>query len=155
MNGEAKVTSAHRDRLAVVYLRQSSMAQVREHTGSTARQYGLAEEAVRLGWARADVLVIDTDPGVSGRILSRCAHNLPFPGNSPWSRPPSGRRRRLPRLSWTCFARSARPLRQRVTINPELFLPPRGGLRSTLVEAGPRIDPDRSVGAAATRGVIA
>src|SRR4249919_1325998 len=43
------------------------MAQVREHTESTARQYGLAEEAVRLGWARADVLVIDTDLGVSGR----------------------------------------------------------------------------------------
>jgi DNA invertase Pin-like site-specific DNA recombinase len=67
MNGEVKITSAHRDRLAVIYLRQSSMAQVREHTESTTRQYGLAEEAVRLGWARPDVLVIDTDLGVSGR----------------------------------------------------------------------------------------
>src|SRR5947209_7689376 len=37
---------AHLDRLAVVYLRQSSMAQVREHTESTMRQYGLVEEAV-------------------------------------------------------------------------------------------------------------
>src|SRR6266511_3933467 len=43
------------------------MAQVREHTESTMRQYGLAEEAVRLGWARPDVEVIDTDLGVSGR----------------------------------------------------------------------------------------
>ena len=51
----------------MIYLRQSSMAQVREHTESTTRQYGLAEEAVRLGWARLDVLVIDTDLGVSGR----------------------------------------------------------------------------------------
>jgi DNA invertase Pin-like site-specific DNA recombinase len=67
MNGEAKITSAHRDRLAVIYLRQSSMAQVREHTESTTRQYGLAEVAVTLGWARQDVLVIDTDLGVSGR----------------------------------------------------------------------------------------
>jgi DNA invertase Pin-like site-specific DNA recombinase len=67
MNGEAKISSAHRDRLAVIYLRQSSMAQVREHTESTTRQYGLAEVAVGLGWARADVLVIDTDLGVSGR----------------------------------------------------------------------------------------
>ena len=67
MNGEAKINSGHRDRLTVIYLRQSSMAQVREHTESTARQYGLAEEAVRLGWARAAVLVIDTDLGVSGR----------------------------------------------------------------------------------------
>jgi excisionase family DNA binding protein len=67
VNGESKIHSAHRDRLAVIYLRQSSMAQVREHTESTMRQYGLAEEAVRLGWARPDVLVIDTDLGVSGR----------------------------------------------------------------------------------------
>jgi excisionase family DNA binding protein len=67
MNGEAKIDSSHRDRLAVIYLRQSSMAQVREHTESTTRQYGLADEAVRLGWARRDVLVIDTDLGVSGR----------------------------------------------------------------------------------------
>src|SRR4029078_13585588 len=41
--------------------------QVRQHTESTTRQYGLAEEAVRLGWARTDVVVIDTDLGVSGR----------------------------------------------------------------------------------------
>ncbi len=67
MSGEAKITSSHRDRLALIYLRQSSMAQVREHTESTARQYALAGEAVRLGWARQDVLVIDTDLGVSGR----------------------------------------------------------------------------------------
>ena len=67
MNGEHKITSEHRSRAAVIYLRQSSMAQVRENTESTARQYALAEEAVRLGWARGDVLVIDTDLGVSGR----------------------------------------------------------------------------------------
>jgi hypothetical protein len=35
---------------------QSSMAQVREHTESTMRQYSLINEVVRLGWARADVL---------------------------------------------------------------------------------------------------
>jgi DNA invertase Pin-like site-specific DNA recombinase len=67
MNGEMKISSAHRDRLAVIYLRQSSMAQVRCHTESTTRQYGLAEVAVALGWARQDVVVIDTDLGVSGR----------------------------------------------------------------------------------------
>lgn len=67
MNGEAKISNVHRDRLAVIYLRQSSMAQVRCHTESTTRQYGLAEVAVALGWARADVVVIDTDLGVSGR----------------------------------------------------------------------------------------
>jgi hypothetical protein len=53
VNGEQKVTSFHRERLAVVYLRQSSMAQVREHTESTMRQYGLAGEAERLGGSRS------------------------------------------------------------------------------------------------------
>jgi len=67
INGSTKIIGAHLDRLAVVYLRQSSMAQVREHTESTMRQYGLVEEAVRLGWAREAVVVIDTDLGVSGR----------------------------------------------------------------------------------------
>jgi DNA invertase Pin-like site-specific DNA recombinase len=67
MNGEAKISGFHRERLAVVYLRQSSMAQVRQHTESTMRQYALTEEAARLGWAPSDVQVIDTDLGVSGR----------------------------------------------------------------------------------------
>ena len=40
------------------------MAQVREHTESTTRQCRLADEAVRLGQARPDVVVIDTNLGV-------------------------------------------------------------------------------------------
>src|SRR5881394_3041084 len=67
MNGEQKITAVHRQRLAVVYLRQSSPAQVRDHTESTLRQYELAETAVGLGWAPARVSVIDTDLGCSGR----------------------------------------------------------------------------------------
>ena len=45
MSGAAQVTSRHRDRLAVIYVRQSTLAQVRENTESTNRQYGLAEKA--------------------------------------------------------------------------------------------------------------
>src|ERR1700684_3659082 len=67
MNGDTKILASHRDRLAVVYLRPSSMTQVRPHTESTILQYGLGGEAVRLGWARVDVVVIDTDLGVSGK----------------------------------------------------------------------------------------
>ena len=67
MTGQAKIARSHLDRVAVIYVRQSSLAQVREHTESTARQYGLAEQAVGLGWDRALVEVIDTDLGVSGR----------------------------------------------------------------------------------------
>jgi excisionase family DNA binding protein len=67
VNGEHKITSSHRDRMAVIYLRQSTMAQVREHTESTRSQYALADTAAALGWARSDIEVIDTDLGVSGK----------------------------------------------------------------------------------------
>ena len=67
MNGEQKITSSHRDRAALVYLRQSSMAQVREHTESTRSQYALADKAAALGWPRTSIDVIDTDLGVSGK----------------------------------------------------------------------------------------
>ena len=67
MNGEHKIRSSHRDRAALVYLRQSSMAQVREHTESTRSQYALADKAAAPGWPRSDVEVIDTDLGISGK----------------------------------------------------------------------------------------
>jgi DNA invertase Pin-like site-specific DNA recombinase len=44
--------------------------QVREHGESTARQYGLAGEAARLGWAPGRIEVIDCDLGLSGRTAT-------------------------------------------------------------------------------------
>ena len=70
MNGHAKITSSHRSRVAIVYVRQSSMAQIRDHTESTTRQYGLAGTAAELGWSAEQILVIDADLGVSGRFGS-------------------------------------------------------------------------------------
>jgi len=67
MSAPAKVTSSHRERLAVVYVRQSTLAQVRENIQSTERQYALAGEAARLGWEDSRIVVIDSDLGVSGR----------------------------------------------------------------------------------------
>lgn len=67
MNGQHKISQRHRDRLALIYLRQSTAAQVREHTESTMRQYALADAAVDLGWDRSQVLVLDGDLGLSGR----------------------------------------------------------------------------------------
>ena len=61
-----KIRPAHLGRVAVIYVRQSTMAQVRDHTESTARQYGLAGKAVRLGWPEQLVEVIDADLGLSG-----------------------------------------------------------------------------------------
>ena len=48
-------------------MRQSTLAQVRDHGESTLRQYALAEDAERLGWPAERVVVIDADLGVSGR----------------------------------------------------------------------------------------
>jgi DNA invertase Pin-like site-specific DNA recombinase len=62
---EGKVQPWHRDRLAAVYVRQSTAAQVAGHAESTRLQYGLAERAVTLGWAPSRVLVIDEDLGHS------------------------------------------------------------------------------------------
>src|SRR5258705_9027471 len=63
---ESKVTTAHRRRAAVVYVRQSTMAQVSRNRESTTRQYDLVARAAELGWPRSAVRVIDDDLGVSG-----------------------------------------------------------------------------------------
>ena len=63
--GGGKVQPWHRDRLAAVYVRQSTTAQVHDHQESTRLQYGLAERAVTLGWAPSRVVVIDEDLGHS------------------------------------------------------------------------------------------
>ena len=63
--GDGKIQGWHRDRLAVVYVRQSTRQQVADHGESTRLQYGLAERAVALGWPPSRVLVIDEDLGRS------------------------------------------------------------------------------------------
>ena len=70
IRGEQKVTSSHLERAAVVYVRQSTLVQVREHTESTLRQYDLAGQAARLGWPATAIEVIDADLGLSGRTAS-------------------------------------------------------------------------------------
>jgi len=61
------VTPSHLQRVAVVYIRQSSPGQVEHHRESTARQYALAERARELGWALEQVQVIDEASGFRAR----------------------------------------------------------------------------------------
>lgn len=61
-----KIQSKHLDRLAVVYVRQSSPHQVAENRESADLQYQLRRRAVELGWAGSRALVIDDDQGCSG-----------------------------------------------------------------------------------------
>jgi DNA invertase Pin-like site-specific DNA recombinase len=63
--GDGKIQGWHRDRLAVVYVRQSSRQQVVDHGESTRLQYGLTDRAVALGWPASRVMVIDEDLGRS------------------------------------------------------------------------------------------
>ena len=66
MNEREKITAGHLARQAIVYLRQSSAAQVEHNRKSTERQYALASKARELGWPNERVLVIDEDLGLSG-----------------------------------------------------------------------------------------
>lgn len=60
-----KILDRHLQRLAVVYVRQSTVQQVMDHRESTNLQYGLVNRAIAMGWPEGRVLVIDEDLGKS------------------------------------------------------------------------------------------
>jgi DNA invertase Pin-like site-specific DNA recombinase len=61
-----KITDQHRQKMACVYLRQSTQGQLRHHQESTERQYALKDKALALGWAPTQVRILDRDLGLSG-----------------------------------------------------------------------------------------
>lgn len=67
----SKVRAEHLNRQALVYVRQSTMAQVRFNQESTQRQYALQEKALSLGWPEEHIHVIDGDLGISGSGRSK------------------------------------------------------------------------------------
>ncbi len=67
LRSTSKIRDRHLDRLAMVYVRQSSPQQVLENRESRERQYALAEFAQRLGWPAERVAIIDEDQGQSGK----------------------------------------------------------------------------------------
>src|SRR6266487_1306062 len=71
MSESGKITDVHRSRAAVIYVRQSTLAQVERNTESTARQYDLAARARQLGWPPHLVRVVDGDLGVSGSVTGQ------------------------------------------------------------------------------------
>jgi DNA invertase Pin-like site-specific DNA recombinase len=66
-----KITDSHRARAGVVYVRQSTLAQVERNRESTARQYDLVERAVALGWPRQAVRIVDEDQGISASVVGQ------------------------------------------------------------------------------------
>src|SRR3979490_207009 len=66
LNLESQVTTAHRAKLAYIYLRQATAGQVRQHQESTELQYRLVDRAALFGWPKERIEVIDDDLGKSG-----------------------------------------------------------------------------------------
>lgn len=69
MNTQA-IQEIHRQKLACIYLRQSTLKQVRQHQESTERQYALKDKALALGWPPERILLLDRDLGISGTQMA-------------------------------------------------------------------------------------
>jgi DNA invertase Pin-like site-specific DNA recombinase len=63
--GAAKIHPGHRDRVAIIYGRQSAPQQVLDHQESTRLQYGLRQRAELFGWPTSRIRIIDDDLGKS------------------------------------------------------------------------------------------
>jgi hypothetical protein len=67
LGATSKILDWHLDRLAIIYVRQSTPQQVLENRESRERQSALAQLAQRLGWPAERVVIIDEDQGQSGK----------------------------------------------------------------------------------------
>ena len=65
-----KIQRTHLEKPVYIYIRQSSMAQVRHHQESTERQYALKDKALQLGWSAEMIRILDGDLGVSGAQMT-------------------------------------------------------------------------------------
>src|ERR1700730_6479380 len=61
-----KISEQQQSKPAYIYVRQSTLAQVRHHQESTERQYALQQKARELGWSEPSIRILDRDLGVSG-----------------------------------------------------------------------------------------
>src|SRR6476661_4604151 len=66
----SKITEQHHNKPAYVYVRQSTMGQVRHHQESTERQYALRQKALELGWSETAIRTLDRDLGLSGAQMT-------------------------------------------------------------------------------------
>ena len=61
----SKIRAEHLERQAIIYVRQSTLIQVRENSGSTARQYDLVKRAQDLGWETASSRIALVTPALA------------------------------------------------------------------------------------------
>jgi len=69
----SKIAEQHLSRQACIYIRQSTLAQVRSNQESTERQYNLLNKAQSLGWKAEQIRVLDRDLGQSGAAATKRA----------------------------------------------------------------------------------
>ena len=70
MTMTSKIAERHLSRQAYVYIRQSTMGQVRFNQESTERQYNLMTKAGGLGWKPDQIRILDRDLGQSGAAMT-------------------------------------------------------------------------------------
>ena len=68
-----KIADRHLSRQACIYIRQSTLAQVRSNQESTDRQYNLLNKAQSLGWTAEQIRILDRDLGQSGAATTKRA----------------------------------------------------------------------------------
>ena len=83
MNERAKITAHHLSRQAIVYLRQSSAAQVENNRESTDRHNALAAKARELGWAPP--IASSSSMRTSGSTALALSRDRGSPGSPPKS----------------------------------------------------------------------
>ena len=64
-----KINTDHTSRKAIIYIRQSTLDQVKNNLESQRRQYSFKDQATKFGWQ--EIEVIDEDQGRSGSGTSR------------------------------------------------------------------------------------
>lgn len=69
----SKIADRHLSRQACIYIRQSTLAQVRSNQESTDRQYNLLNKARSLGWNPEQIRILDRDLGQSGAAATKRA----------------------------------------------------------------------------------
>ncbi len=75
----SRISTAHLQRFAYIYVRQSTAAQVEHNRESTDRQYKLVQRAHDLGWPDDKIRVIDNDLAKSADgITQRSGFNIMF-----------------------------------------------------------------------------
>jgi hypothetical protein len=78
-----KIADHNLMRKACIYIRQSTMAQVRFNQESTERQYNLADQAKSLGWMQEQIRILVGEPAAPKTHRALQAISTPYPAMAP------------------------------------------------------------------------